>query len=94
MRKMLPPFTQTPAPLALAIDAIERGVERRSARLWAPRYVGPILALRGMMQPLSEWQMQRAGKQDLAEAVRLADPASGADRVEDPLMGAAGMARR
>ena len=94
MRKMLPPFMQTPAPLSVAIDAIERGIERRAARLWAPRYVGPILALRGVMQPVSEWHMQRFGKKDLAEAVRLADPATGADSVEDPLMGAAGHAPR
>lgn len=92
MRGMLPAFLREPAPLALAIDAIERGVERRSARLWAPRYVGPVLALRGVLQPLSEWQMQRFGRKDLVEALRLADPATGADRVEDPLLGAAGMA--
>lgn len=92
MRKMLPPFMQQPAPLSLAVDAIERGVERRAARLWAPRYVGAALALRGVLQPLSEWQMQRFGKKDLAEAMRLADPATGADRIEDPLLGAAGLA--
>jgi len=41
MRAVLPPFMRTPAPLSVAIDAIERGIEKRSARLWAPRYVGP-----------------------------------------------------
>ncbi len=90
MRKMLPWFMREPAPLSLAIDAIERGVEKRSGRLWAPRYVGPILALRGVAQPLSELQMRGVGRKDLREAVRLADPATGADRVEDPLIGAAG----
>lgn len=92
MRKLLPPFLREPAPLSVAIDAIEKGIEKRSARLWAPRYVGPALALRGVLQPLTEWQMVRFGRKDLAEAVRLADPASGADRVEDELMGAAGVA--
>ena len=91
MRKLLPPFLREPAPLSVAIDAIEKGIEKRSARLWAPRYVGPALALRGVLQPLTEWQMVRFGRKDLAEAVRLADPASGADRVEDELMGAAGV---
>jgi hypothetical protein len=40
MRRMLPPFLREPAPLAVAIDAIERGVERRSARVWAPATSG------------------------------------------------------
>jgi NAD(P)-dependent dehydrogenase (short-subunit alcohol dehydrogenase family) len=92
MRRMLPSFMREPAPLSSAIDAIERGVERRSARLWAPRYVGPAMVLRGVLQPLSEWQMIRFGAKDLAEAIRLADPASGADAVEDPLLGASGLA--
>lgn len=91
MQKMLPGFMRTPAPLVLAIDAIEKGIEKRAARLWAPRYVGPALALRGVLQPLSEWQMIRLGRKDLAEAVRLADPATGADQAEDELLGAAGI---
>jgi len=91
MRAMLPPFMRTPAPLGLAVDAIEKGIEKRAARLWAPRYVGPVLALRGVLQPLSEWQMMRLGRRQLAEALRLADPATGADRAEDELLGAAGI---
>lgn len=90
MRKMLPPFLRRPAPLATAIDAIERGVERRAARVWAPRYVGPLLALRGIAQPLSERLTTTRDRAALAEALRLADPATGADHAEDPLMGAAG----
>ena len=90
MRELLPGAVGRPAPLALAVDAIERGIERRAARVWAPRYVGPVLALRGVLQPLSEWHMRRFSRGDLAEAMRLADPATGADRVEDPLLGAAG----
>ena len=43
----MPSFVSRPAPLADAVDAIERGVARRSSRLWAPRYVGGALALRG-----------------------------------------------
>ena len=90
MRDMLPPFMRKPAPLPLAVDAIEKGIEKRAARLWAPRYVGPALALRGVLQPLTELQMMRRGRQGLAEALRLADPATGADHVEDELLGAAG----
>src|SRR5207249_1073128 len=52
MNGRLPSFMRNPAPLSKAIDAIERGIERRAARVWAPRWVGPMLALRGLAQPL------------------------------------------
>jgi len=71
----LPSFVSTPAPLSQAIDAIERGVTRRSARVWAPRFVGGALALRGVLQPLTELQMRF--NRDLPRALDLADPASG-----------------
>ncbi len=73
MMGLLPGFVRKPAPLDQAIDAIERGVERRSARVWAPRFVGPLLAARGLIQPLSELQAMRS--RDLPEALKLADPA-------------------
>jgi NAD(P)-dependent dehydrogenase (short-subunit alcohol dehydrogenase family) len=41
-----------PAPLAHALDAIERGVERRSRRVTAPGWVGTVLPLRMLIQPL------------------------------------------
>ena len=94
MRKMLPAFLRTPAPLSVAIDAIEKGIEKRSARLWAPPYVGAALVLRGVLQPLSELKMTRMNGREVAEAVRLADPATGRDAVEDELLGAAGIAPR
>lgn len=68
----MPGFVANPAPLSDAIDAIERGVRRRSARLWAPRYVGGALALRGVLQPLTEWRIKADGR--LPHALRLADP--------------------
>lgn len=49
-----------PGPLgrSLSVDAAARtiidSVERRAARAWAPWHVGPSLALRGVLQPLSE----------------------------------------
>src|SRR6266566_3191145 len=54
MTGQLPGFMRNPAPLSKAIDAIERGIERRSARVWSPRWVGPMLLLRGLAQPLIE----------------------------------------
>jgi NAD(P)-dependent dehydrogenase (short-subunit alcohol dehydrogenase family) len=71
----LPKFVATPAPLSDAVDAIERGVRHRSARVWAPRYVGGALALRGVLQPLTELQMRFT--RDLRRALDLADPARG-----------------
>jgi NAD(P)-dependent dehydrogenase (short-subunit alcohol dehydrogenase family) len=73
---VMPKFVAQAAPLSQAIDAIERGVARRSARVWAPRYVGGALVLRGLLQPVSEWRVTRSRR--LAQALALADPAPGA----------------
>ena len=62
------PFSKT-APLSAAGRAIERGVERRADKVWAPRWVLPMTWLRGIMQPLS----QRGNQDKIAEAVRLAE---------------------
>jgi NAD(P)-dependent dehydrogenase (short-subunit alcohol dehydrogenase family) len=92
MMKMMPGGLTRPAPLSYAIDAIEQGVERRSARVWAPRFVGPAMVLRGIIQPVSEWRMIQFGLKHIAEGTRLADPATGADKPEDPLLGASSVA--
>jgi NAD(P)-dependent dehydrogenase (short-subunit alcohol dehydrogenase family) len=83
-----PSFIRNPAPVSKAIDAIERGIERRSARIWAPRWVGPMIALRGLLQPLVERRVLNEPER-LAEAIRLADPASGNVPEQDPLLGVA-----
>jgi NAD(P)-dependent dehydrogenase (short-subunit alcohol dehydrogenase family) len=70
MQGMMPAFIRNPQPLEVAVDAIERGVRRRKARIWAPRYVGPALALRGLMQPLTERRLMRSA--ELPEALQLA----------------------
>jgi hypothetical protein len=89
----MPGFISRPAPLAKAIDAIEDGIERRAARIWAPRWVGPMLALRGLVQPLMERGVER-DPAPLAESLRLADPSSGTGEVvdQDPLLGVAARA--
>ena len=71
----LPSFVSRPAPLSQAVDAIERGIARRSARVWAPRYVGGALVLRGIIQPLTELRMRL--HHDLPRALELADPTRG-----------------
>jgi NAD(P)-dependent dehydrogenase (short-subunit alcohol dehydrogenase family) len=80
-----PLFLRNPAPLSTAIDAIERGIERRSPRIWAPRWVGAMLALRGVMQPLTE-RIALRNLEQLAEAMRLAE-APEQTEAEDPLLG-------
>jgi NAD(P)-dependent dehydrogenase (short-subunit alcohol dehydrogenase family) len=88
MTGRLPGFIRNPAPLSTAIDAIERGIERRSARVWAPRWVGPMLVLRGILQPLTE-RAARGNNAQLVEAMRMAAETSESSDY-DPLLGVAG----
>ena len=90
LTERLPGFIRNPAPLWKAIDAIERGIERRSARVWAPRWIGPMLLLRGLLQPLSERQTLKDPAL-LAEAVELASRADESQQ-QDPLLGIAAQA--
>jgi NAD(P)-dependent dehydrogenase (short-subunit alcohol dehydrogenase family) len=90
MSSELPGFIRKPAPLSKAIDAIERGIERRSARVWAPRWVGPVLRLRGILQPLTERQALKDTAR-LSEAMRLAAD-SDQTTAQDPLLGVAAQA--
>jgi NAD(P)-dependent dehydrogenase (short-subunit alcohol dehydrogenase family) len=78
---VMPKFVARPAPLSEAIDAIERGVARRSARIWAPRFVGGALAFRGVLQPVSEWRVTHSRR--LATALTLADPLPGAPALSE-----------
>ncbi|MEA2215516.1 MAG: hypothetical protein QOK19_1077 [Solirubrobacteraceae bacterium] len=87
MTAKMPAFMRNPAPLSIAIDAIERGVAKRSARLWAPRWIGPMLRLRGFLQPLVERQA-RADMDALRENERLAETSAEAEGM-DPLLGVA-----
>jgi len=86
-----PGFIRNPIPLARAIDTIERGIERRSARVWAPRWIGPLLTLRGLVQPLTERSLLR-DPAELREAIQLVDPASGELPEQDPALGVAAAA--
>jgi NAD(P)-dependent dehydrogenase (short-subunit alcohol dehydrogenase family) len=90
LRGGLPGFIGNPAPVVKAIDAIELGIERRSARVWAPRWVGPMLALRGVLQPLIERRAQR-DTEALANALRIAE-SSGEAQSQDALLGVAAQA--
>jgi NAD(P)-dependent dehydrogenase (short-subunit alcohol dehydrogenase family) len=84
MNARMPRFMRDPIPLSRAVDVIERGIERRSARVWAPRWAGIGIGLRGIMQPLVERATLR-DQASLREALRLAEPRDGADA--DALLG-------
>ena len=56
------------APLKVGIDALERGIARRSRRVYAPRWVGPVLPVRMAVQPL----IDRGGQLGLAKALEAA----------------------
>jgi NAD(P)-dependent dehydrogenase (short-subunit alcohol dehydrogenase family) len=87
MRSRMPGFMRNPAPLSNAIDAIERGIERRSDRVWAPRWVGALIALRGVLQPLTERQLLREPER-LRAGIEAARATHEAD-AQDPLLGVA-----
>jgi NAD(P)-dependent dehydrogenase (short-subunit alcohol dehydrogenase family) len=90
-RSQMPGFISKPAPLAKAIDAIEDGIERRAARIWAPRWLGPMLVLRGLVQPLMERGVER-DTEPLAESLRLAEPNASEVADQDPVLGVAARA--
>jgi NAD(P)-dependent dehydrogenase (short-subunit alcohol dehydrogenase family) len=87
MNGRAPGFIRNPAPLSKAIDAIEQGVERRSSRLWAPRWVGPMLVLRGLLQPFTERQIEK-DEARLVESLRVSESSQEAS-TQDPLLGVA-----
>ena len=89
MTAQMPAFLRNPAPVSKAIDAIERGIERRSARVWAPRWIGPMLATRGLLQPLIE-RRTLSNLAQLREAVHVAETTDNSG--SDPLLGVAARA--
>jgi NAD(P)-dependent dehydrogenase (short-subunit alcohol dehydrogenase family) len=58
-RKGGPDLLSRPIPLAAAGAAIERAVTGRRRVTYAPRFIGPVLALRGLIQPAVERGMLR-----------------------------------
>ncbi len=87
IRGNLPAFISKPAPVSKAVDAIERGIEHRASRLWAPRWVGPMIALRGLIQPLTERRLLR-DQDGLRESIRAAETSQETSK-QDPLLGVA-----
>jgi len=85
---LAPSFLSTSLPVTAATDALEKGIARRSARIWAPRFVGPALAARGLLQPLVELGL-RLRPNGLSAALALADDQHNLTQ-HDTILGAAG----
>jgi NAD(P)-dependent dehydrogenase (short-subunit alcohol dehydrogenase family) len=62
--------SQRPNPPEAAARAIVDGIERRKARVWVPRDVGPLLLLRGLAHLFEERMARRV---DLPGAVKIAE---------------------
>jgi NAD(P)-dependent dehydrogenase (short-subunit alcohol dehydrogenase family) len=94
LERMTPRFIGAEIPLSKAVDVIEDGIRRRAARIWAPRWVGLFLALRGVMQPILEWQVAR--NPGLVKALDIARASQGdkAAHQDDVLGTAANVAPR
>ena len=60
------------APLEVGIDALERGIARRSRRVAAPWFVGPLLPVRMAVQPFLDRVTQR-GLPEALETARSED---------------------
>ena len=60
-KRLMPGFVSRAVPVSVAADAIVDAVLHRRARVWAPRWVGVALILRGVLQPLSERRAMRDG---------------------------------
>jgi hypothetical protein len=58
------------APLEVGIDALERGIARRSRRIVAPAWVGAALPLRMAIQPIVDRAVQRGLPEALGTARR------------------------
>jgi NAD(P)-dependent dehydrogenase (short-subunit alcohol dehydrogenase family) len=69
------------APVGPAIDALERGIRRRSRRVVSPSWVGAVLPIRSIVQRLVELQVRRGIGETLAvargERPRLTTPQPG-----------------
>jgi NAD(P)-dependent dehydrogenase (short-subunit alcohol dehydrogenase family) len=59
------------APLADAVTAIADGIEHRARRVYAPRWVGPLLWARGFVNPLTGLAAMR--RRDVRDAIAVAE---------------------
>jgi NAD(P)-dependent dehydrogenase (short-subunit alcohol dehydrogenase family) len=82
---LAPSFLSNSIPVEKAVDAIEDAIRRRAERVWAPRFIGPALLTRGILQPIVELgvKLRRGG---LDRALALAEDQSSLHG-QDPRLG-------
>lgn len=75
-------------PLSVGIDALERGIARRSRVIAAPWWARPVLPVRMLAQPVVEWAVRRSVPEALAiartEEVELTTPQPGPEAAPEP----------
>jgi NAD(P)-dependent dehydrogenase (short-subunit alcohol dehydrogenase family) len=52
-------------PVERAATSMVNGIERRARRVYTPRWVRPLLVLRGVLPRLVDWQMRRTGMDEV-----------------------------
>ena len=88
MEEALPKFLGAEISVDKAVAVIEKAINKRSSRVWAPTWIALIYAFRGVLQPLVEKRYSRSG--DLAAALDIADNESKQDSsAQDVTLGAA-----
>ena len=91
LREVLPAWFTRPIPVGRAADAIVTGIERRSARVVAPRWVAPMLIARGLLGPLDE---RLAGDARMHDTIRATEPTARLAVEHGAVLDAAGGPRR
>jgi NAD(P)-dependent dehydrogenase (short-subunit alcohol dehydrogenase family) len=79
-----------PRPVEVAVNAIVAGVLSRKKRVWAPRFVGPVLALRGLLQPIVDYRHTHS--RAVGAAARLAPTEHTTQSEREMLLGVAAQA--
>jgi NAD(P)-dependent dehydrogenase (short-subunit alcohol dehydrogenase family) len=64
-------ITSQTAPLQDAVDVIVAGIERRGRRVYAPKYVGPLMWVRGVVNPLINIAAPK--RKEIRDAIRIAE---------------------
>ena len=67
-----PAFLSRALPVSVAGEAVARGIERRSRRVYAPKWILPALLASGVFQPLIDAGTRRAGVEEVIAEVESA----------------------
>lgn len=87
LEQLSPKFLGAEIPVEKAAEAIIRGIERRSTRVFAPDWIRWVYRLRGVLQPVFEARFQNDPR--ITEIQMLADSPAAAAQAEGNLLGTA-----